>query len=982
MSSLVCAGRQKTFVAETPRHRQRGRLSRQREGEEGNQPSGPQSHVKVVEESPFKETEGPGVTPGRYKAPRRVLRSSFYSRGRHSRSLTRALENPHNISGRHHVPHLKASKPGQLAEALGVAGVSSPRRQVTALLNPVGASPDLRSPELRSPAFSTRSRTPTRSGGRPLFQDTRSMPAFPSAAKILDFRSPVKRSPTVTTPPRAGRGPCALLAHNAAAAHTDSVHPLTPTKGRVHPLTPTKGRVHPPTPTKGRVHPLTPSKGRVHPLTPTKGRVHPLTPTKGRVHPPTPTKGRVHPPTPTKGRVHPLTPTKGRVHPLTPTKGRVHPPTPTKGRVHPLTPTKGRVHPPTPTKGRVHPPTPTKGRVHPPTPTKGRVHPPTPTKGRVHPPTPTKGRVHPLTPTKGRVHPPTPTKGRVHPLTPSKGRVHPLTPTKGRRAAASGVHTPTKQPSASKHRAQGSTPSEQVAGVTSLEGGGRSTPREPGRGQDAQISPQGASPRESSQHSSGMNYTSPIRRPASSKVTHFAGLLASNSEPGTSATPTKARRELLSPVRPAVTRSPGRLQQFLSAVRTPTKGAGSRSPDPFLSPVKTPSKSILRPSPLRGSLSTTHHESLRVSFSVQPDSPPAVSDRAAETPDKWQRRKRRRSGGPGKSPSSSPSAAEGKTPGEHTQPLTRDVLLKDDSRLDDVSQGFAVAGPSRVATSRKRSSVLSETDRPSSLCMRQKVDRSGVARVSRPSLFSENAVDSYFACSDDVFLGPPSDQHHHHPPSDQHHHHPPSLGTEQWADGRRPESPLFKSRTQERGGAGGAEGGRPFDFASRQSSTDSMAGSQGFEAGMVATKEDQHPPSPTFSTSPVLKRRCSVSRNRDGGQASGRDSRTDPQSKPHPAVYQRKLREASSTEKAGPCGDGSGCVIQSLSEGPSLTVKGVVVTYSPRVSSSSLAQLISSPLLLPPSGLKRAREEEGGGAMPDDAVTSPRQKKSRKKLEM
>ncbi|XP_076465741.1 uncharacterized protein LOC143297334 [Babylonia areolata] len=248
---------QKTFVAETPRHRQRGRASWQQEQEEA-EPEGDSGaqEVKVIHESPFKDMEAHKTTPGRYKAPRRVLRRSFYSSGsaNMSRSLSRALENPDNISGRHHVAHLEDYKGGQLAKALSMEGEGSesPRRRITALLNPPsrpshqGASPDFHSPARNT--RSSRSPGPSSSRQRHLLADSRSMPAFTSAAKILDFSSPVKssgvRSQTLATPPRAGRERRTLL---VAATPSPKKGPpagrTTPTKGRGgagQPRTPTK----------------------------------------------------------------------------------------------------------------------------------------------------------------------------------------------------------------------------------------------------------------------------------------------------------------------------------------------------------------------------------------------------------------------------------------------------------------------------------------------------------------------------------------------------------------------------------------------------------------------------------------------------------------------------------------------------------------------------------------------------------------------
>ena len=488
---------------------------------------------------------------------------------------------------------------------------------------------------------------------------------------------------------------------------------------------------------------------------------------------------------------------------------------------------------------------------------------------------------------------------------------------------------------------------------------------------------------------SGQAPTTSSSLPGSESRTASACLGTLHSDAGLS-TPTKTRQLLLSPVKSlsktVLTWSSSQSQQFMSPTKTPTKPILKNSPIPrgersFSGSVCTPQKSLS--GPVR-----TPQKSPRVTFQVDtrqrdtrtPSPGPSSEAVIVKTPDsmsKWPRRKRRWSSE--KSPVRSPSLEEPSDRCASFGSSGSSFTKSGTSLMTESSLSSQVSSPSGLSFPKKRSLLLSSSSvgNVSSPSKRQRKDGPAMTSVSKPTLFSEDAMDSYFSASNsNVFLATSAAEQ------------TPSTPVKQFgkpSPHKRQPSPRFKGRSPGKTSAVGSEGSQGFDFAtSSKSGFDSVGGSQGFE--IVPSENVQHPHSPVFHTSPGLHRqtRQGTQRSRDQtylsdhSRAREEAARTD---QPHQQTSTGRQTAASATA-AEPLPMSTRSAGNSPARGrlTPLRVKGMATDrkYSPSVSTTSLVQLMNSPILLEgPKGSKRELPREGSG---DDSEGSPVKKRPRKKL--
>ncbi|XP_070178506.1 treslin-like [Littorina saxatilis] len=753
-----------TIVAETPSHRQRSRLVWQQEqASKQLNMTGPPD-VQVIEESPVKQIADLKSSPGRYKPARRVLRQSFYSaaRDKHSRSLARALDLSSRIAGRHHRhQHLRASFGGRLSDAL-----SSKDSHVAA-----DDDDDILSPKRQAAAF--------------------------LRAQLMKSPSPdlhsASRNTRSRTPQRLPRqqlfnDSLSLPAWSSAVSRLDFTSPvkrLSTSSSLLVAETPPRG---------GKQQSVlvadTPGKEeeRVGQVTPVKTRSGQTT---------TPQKKTTR----MSGRFTPKKERTGAVSQGTPPKAGA------AKAVGRSTPKKGEILE-SPSQG-----TPPKGPK-----ARGGS---TPKKGETAVPPTKKGGKSPTLGERGR--------------SVSK-RLKGLSPLHSSSSSSSGSQqssildyiSPTRKPSANQN-------SQKITGPAALSAL--------------------TSPLRSSQRASSKGF-------GSSRSFSFGAADEKSpmkSVPSCSFVPSLSQPEPLLP-----------------NVGTPTKIRQE-----FMSPTKTPSKSILKNSPFfQGSQighNRTPQKSPRVTFdfdsrrSRDSRTPSPTGDGRLPTPDsmdKWRRRKRRWTGDSTKSASVSfdssaksshgslgSSSLLGKSVPEGTTTAVSNktrvsLLCLEQTGTDDDSADRS----SGVPASKKRSAAFSETGR-SSPRKKRRTDSSVLSGVSEPISFSENAMDSYFSASnDDVFLASCS-------VSTAQFSSPTKLGTVKSGS-----SPQFKLKPQ---------------GLVRCKSSFTCEGSQGFEITGSNSKDSGPPSSPVFNTSPVPKHRTkdktpsmfSNISSRDSGQLGFSDSK-------------------------------------------------------------------------------------------------------------
>ena len=696
-------------------------------------------------------------------------------------------------------------------------------------------------------------------------------------------------------------------------------------------------------------------------------------------------------------------------------------PTKVEGRSSKVTPRKSRAG----TSGQV---TPQKSRPG----TTGQV---TPQKSRAA----TTGQV---TPQKIRAG----TTGQVTHQKTVEGSSGQVTPQKTRPGSSGQVTPSTADPNARKWGEGQFTAERGEAGRLSLRKSkpGPTTPKKGERGRGERrggsrrlkgVSPAHSSSSSSSQQSSILDYVSPSRRPGTG--------LAENRSAGANpvSSPTLSSRRCLSADLTSARSGGGSITLGSSLAELgAANGSGSSSwgllPDsshtltptktaqPFRSPTKTPTKPILKNSPslkrsqsAHGAAVGTPQKSPRVTFDMDPRrrdarTPSPTGERVVKTPDsmdKWRRRKRRWASDGNKSPLSS-SSAEGSD--LFSQPVRSGTDVSDSAvcrnsrvstlRLErDSNKAEFTGGAPGLSTgfpsvgSRKRSSVFSEIGDTSSPGKKRRANSCVAAGFSKPTAFSEDAMDSYglnasdsyfTASNDDVFLGSFEEPVPFSSP-----------GKKELEDGgraaHRQGSPQFKGKSPSRAGL------------TRCKSSFAFEGSQGFE---IATAQESRPPSsPTFSTSPAPKQRTrdeaqsgqcrmasrtssqtnpSASKGKGKGRTSSKLKTLPKTEEPQDQAFTRKEAEA-----AGPSRATSEFLTPTLSalasstECSSLTplrVKGTPTDrkYSPTVSTTSLVQLMNSPILLQDPRLPKGRLSRDGLAAGHDCSPNERPRKKPKPM--
>ena len=882
----------------------------------------------------------------------------------------------------------------------------SPRRQAAAFLrSQLMKSP---SPDLRSPSQRTRSRTPQHFPQQRLFDDGLSLPAWSSAMSLLDFTSPTKQSATSTfqvaeTPPRVS-GPRGAPLEN------------TPTKvdGRSSKVTPRKSRAG----TSGQVTPQKNRSGTTGQATPQKSR-------SGTTGQATPQKSRSG----TTGQVTPQKSRAGTTGQVTPQKSRA-------GTTGQVTPQKTRLG----TSGQV---TPQNTRSE----TAGQATPQKPRPGTTGQVTPQKTRSRTtgqFTPQKTRLG----TAGQDTHQKTGERTTGQVTPQKTR-PGSSGQVTPSKaDPSAQKWGEGQFTVERGEAGRLSLRKSrpGPTTPKKGERGRGERrggsrhlkgVSPahSSSSSSSSSQQSSILDYVSPSRRPG----TGLAANRSAGANPESSTT-LSSRRSLSADLMSA--RSGGgsitlgsSLAELGAANGSGSSGWGllpdsshtftpTKTAQPFRSPTKTPTKPILKNSPslkrsqsAHGAAVRTPQKSPRVTFDMDPRrrdarTPSPTGEKMVKTPDsmdKWRRRKRRWGSDSNKSPLSS-SSAEGSDlfsqPGRSGTDVSDSAVCRnsrvsmlrleqDSSKVEFTGEAPGLSTGFLSVGSRKRSSVFSEIGDTSSPRKKHRTNSCVAGGFSKPTAFSEDAMDSYgmnasdsyfTASNDDVFLGS--------------HEEPVPFSSprkkeleDEGREARRQGSPQFKGKSPSRVGL------------TRCKSSFAFEGSQGFE---IATAQESGPPSsPTFSTSPARKQRTSdetrsgqcrmasrassqtnpsTSKGKGKGRTSSRLKTLPKTEEPQDQAFARKAAGA-----AGPSRVTSEFLtptrsaLTSSTECSSLTplrVKGTPTDrkYSPTVSTTSLVQLMNSPILLQDPRLPKGRLSRDGLAAGHDCSPCERPRKKPKPM--
>ena len=906
----------------------------------------------------------------------------------------------------------------------------SPRRQAAAFLRAqLMKSP---SPDLRSPSQRTRSRTPQRFPRQRLFDDGLSLPAWSSAVSLLDFTSPTKQLAASTfqvaeTPPRVSGQRGALL-ENIPTKVDGRSSKVTPRKSRAG----TSGQVTPQKNRSGTTGQATPQKSRSG----TTGQVTPQKSRSGTTGQATPQKSR-------SGTTSQTTPQKSRSG----TTGQVTPQKSRAGTMGQVTPQKSRSG----TTGQV---TPQKTRLG----TSGQVTPQNTrsgTTGQATPQKPRPGTTGQVTPQKTRSR----TTGQVTPQKTRLGTTgqdtrqktgerttDQVTPQKTR-PGSSGQVTPSKaDPSAQKWGVGQFTVERGEAGRLSLRKSrpGPTTPKKGERGRGERrggsrhlkgVSPAHSSSSSSSQQSSILDYVSPSRRPSTGLATNRSAGANPESSPTLS-----SRRSLSADLTSA--RSVGGSITLGSSLAElgAANGSGSSgwglSPDsshtftptkttqPFRSPTKTPTKPILKNSPslkrsqsAHGAAVQTPQKSPRVTFDMDPRrrdarTPSPTGEKVVKTPDsmdKWRRRKRRWGSDSNKSPLSS-SSAEGSDlfsqPGRSGTDVSDSAvcrnsrvsmlrLERDSSKVEFTGEAPGLSTGFLSVGSRKRSSVFSEIGDTSSRRKKRRPNSCVAGGFSKPTAFSEDAMDSYglnasnsyfTASNDDVFLGSPEEPVPFSSPGKK------ELEDEGRA-ARRQGSPQFKGKSRSRVGL------------TRCKSSFAFEGSQGFE---IATAQESGPPSsPTFSTSPAPKQRTSdetqsgqcrmasrtssqmnpsASKGKGKGRTSSRLKTLPKTEEPQDQAFAHKeARAAGPSRVTSEFLTPTRSALTSSTECSSLTplrVKGTPTDrkYSPTVSTTSLVQLMNSPILLQDPRLPKGRLSRDGLAAGHDCSSSERPRKKPKPM--